>query len=142
MRPVVSAIITTCGRPHLLKRAIHSVLSQTLRDLEVIIVVDGPDTATLEALATIRDDRLRVHVQETRGGQSAAINKGVTLVRSPWIALLDDDDEWMPEKLATQLACANANDAELVVGMPFRCPIRKGGYALAASDSQNQRARR
>ncbi|HTG74377.1 MAG TPA: glycosyltransferase [Terriglobia bacterium] len=126
MRPVVSAIITTCGRPHLLKRAIHSVLSQTLRDLEVIIVVDGPDTATMDALATIRDDRLRVHVQETRGGQSAAINKGVTLVSSPWIALLDDDDEWMPEKLATQLACANASNAELVVGCRFVARSEKG----------------
>lgn len=119
MRPVVSAIITTCGRPHLLTRAIQSVLSQTLHELEVIIVVDGPDTATLDTIAAIHDDRLRVHVQETRGGQSVAINTGVTLVRSPWIALLDDDDEWMPEKLATQLASANANGVESVVGCRF-----------------------
>jgi glycosyltransferase involved in cell wall biosynthesis len=119
MRPVVSAIITTCGRPHLLTRAIQSVLSQTLQELEVIIVVDGPDAATLDTIAAIHDDRLRVHVQETRGGQSVAINTGVTLVRSPWIALLDDDDEWMPEKLATQLASANASGVESVVGCRF-----------------------
>jgi glycosyltransferase involved in cell wall biosynthesis len=107
-------------------RAVRSVLCQTLKDLEVIVVLDGADPATLEALAKIDDDRLRPQVRAIPGGQPAAVNSGIALVRAPWTAILDDDDEWMPEKLETQLACARGCKQEPVVGCRFVARSEKG----------------
>jgi glycosyltransferase involved in cell wall biosynthesis len=111
MNPRVSAIVTTCNRPHLVVQAIRSVLAQTLPDLEVVVVVDGPEAATERTLAAIEDPRVRVHVRPTRGGQGAAVNSGIALARGEWTAILDDDDEWLPEKLEQQLRTAEACDA-------------------------------
>jgi glycosyltransferase involved in cell wall biosynthesis len=105
----VSVIITTCRRPRLVVRAVESVLRQTWSDLEVIVVIDGPDEATTEALASVYDERIRVCVRPERGGQAAAINCGVGLARGEWTALLDDDDHWFPEKLERQLCVAEAS---------------------------------
>ena len=107
--PLVSVVIPTYRRPELLmQRALPSALTQTLRDLEVIVVVDGPDPATEAALAQVTDSRLRVLVLPQPSGGSVARNAGVEAARAPWIALLDDDDEWMPFKLEGQLALAGA----------------------------------
>jgi glycosyltransferase involved in cell wall biosynthesis len=119
MTPVVSVIVTTYRRPLLMTRAVRSVLAQTLQDLEVVVVLDGPDDTSLAALSSIEDRRVRIHVRPEQGGQPAAINTGVTLARASWIALLDDDDEWMPEKLAVQLTCAQPHLRETVVGCRF-----------------------
>ncbi|WP_422772849.1 glycosyltransferase family 2 protein [Plantactinospora sp. WMMC1484] len=100
--PDVSVVIPTRGRPDLVTRAVRSVLAQTATDLEVIVVVDGPDEQTGEALAAIGDDRLRVVELPESGGAPNARNVGVQAARAPWTALLDDDDEWLPEKLAVQ----------------------------------------
>jgi len=118
--PRVSAIITTRARPHLVRRAVLSALAQSLQEIEVIVVLDGPDPATLASLQSIEDERLRIHVREARGGQAAAINSGVQLAQGAWIALLDDDDEWLPEKLAIQLGIAESSACTRpVVGCHF-----------------------
>jgi glycosyltransferase involved in cell wall biosynthesis len=118
--PRVSTIVTTRARPELVTRAVASALAQSLRDIEVIVVVDGPDPDTVAALQSVADERLRIHVREMQGGQPAAINDGVRLARSPWTALLDDDDEWMPEKLERQLRSAEASaSSSPIVGCRF-----------------------
>ncbi|GIG90958.1 glycosyltransferase family 2 protein [Plantactinospora endophytica] len=104
--PHVSVVIPTRNRPDLVTRAVRSVLAQTVTDLEVIVVVDGPDDATREVLAAIGDDRLRVLPLPESGGAPNARNLGVREARAPWTALLDDDDEWLPTKLAVQLDLA------------------------------------
>src|SRR5437867_1918848 len=104
--PDVSVVIPTLGRPHLVTRGVRSALAQTHGDIEVVVVVDGPDEETCAALAEIGDPRLRVVRHPTRGGAPNARNVGVREARAPWTALLDDDDEWHPDKLATQLAAA------------------------------------
>jgi glycosyltransferase involved in cell wall biosynthesis len=104
--PLVSVIVPTVKRPHLVPRAVRSALDQTLGDIEVVVVVDGPDEATHEALARFDDPRLRVVGLATNVGLGGAINEGVRASRSPWIALLDDDDEWLPRKLEAQLPVA------------------------------------
>ena len=120
MSPRVSAIITTCARPHLVGRAVRSALGQTLGGIEVVVVVDGPDAATQRALTNIDDPRLRVCVRPERGGQGAAINTGVAVALGEWAALLDDDDEWLPEKLERQLSAAESSTARNpVVGCRF-----------------------
>jgi glycosyltransferase involved in cell wall biosynthesis len=85
---------------------VHSVLAQTLRELELIVVVDGADPEALEALGSIADSRLRVQPLPERIGSAAARNAGVGEAQSRWIAFLDDDDEWFPRKLELQLETA------------------------------------
>ena len=107
--PRVSAIVTTYNRPGQVGRAVASALAQSVRDIEVIVVLDGPDRATLAALEPMSDPRLRIHTRPSRGGQPAAINSGVRLASGVWTALLDDDDEWLPEKLEMQLRVAESS---------------------------------
>ena len=109
--PEVSVVIPTYARPDLVTRAVRSVLAQTITDIEVIVVVDGPDDETCDALAAIGDGRVRVVVLAEKGGAPNARNTGARLARAPWTALLDDDDEWLPHKLAVQLAVARTASA-------------------------------
>jgi len=111
LKPEVSVVIPTFGRPDLVVRAVRSVLTQTVSALEVVVVVDGPDAATAQALSALADARLRVIELPQKGGAQNARNTGVREARAPWTAMLDDDDEWLPEKLAKQLAAAEAAGA-------------------------------
>jgi glycosyltransferase involved in cell wall biosynthesis len=113
--PEVSVVIPTRQRPALVPRAVRSALVQTLPEIEVIVVVDGPDDSTADALAGIDDPRLRILQLPAPGGAPAARNAGAREARGRWIALLDDDDEWLPDKLATQL--------ELAKNSPHPSPI-------------------
>jgi hypothetical protein len=108
--PLVSVIIPTRHRPHLVQRAVKSALAQTLSAIEVVVIIDGPDPDTVSTLAAITDPRLRVLPQPQSLGGGAARNAGVAAARGEWSAFLDDDDEWHPEKLARQLALAQASD--------------------------------
>lgn len=101
--PLVSVILTTCQRPTLVGAAIKSVLSQSWGTLELLVIVDGLDSATEAVLEKIDDPRLRIHVQPRRAGQAAACNRGVLLATGDWCAFLDDDDIWLPHKLAVQM---------------------------------------
>lgn len=102
--PMVSVVVPTYNRADLLERCLGSVLRQTWTDLELILVDDAStdDTATLAA--GITDPRLvyRRH-GENRGG-GAARNTGLAMARGGYVAFLDSDDEWRPEKLERQLA--------------------------------------
>jgi glycosyltransferase involved in cell wall biosynthesis len=107
--PAVSVVVPSYHRPDLVLRAVRSALGQTLTDLEVIVIVDGRDDSTCRALSAIRDPRLLVHVPPRHLGNADARNEGVALARARWVAFLDDDDDWMPEKLAAQIAVAEAS---------------------------------
>jgi glycosyltransferase involved in cell wall biosynthesis len=108
---LVSAVIPTRGRPQLLASAVRSVLRQTWRHIEVIVVFDGPDPESEALLATITDRRLRSIVMPETCGGSMARNAGVRAARGEWIAFLDDDDEWLPEKIARQMAAVEDTSA-------------------------------
>ena len=99
---MVSVIIPTFNRRSFLQTAVSSVLSQTFRDFELLIVDDGSSDGTREALSRWRDGRIRYLFQE-RGGVSAARNRGIREARFDWISFLDSDDAWQPTKLARQL---------------------------------------
>jgi glycosyltransferase involved in cell wall biosynthesis len=87
---------------------VSTALAQTHRDLEVIVVVDGRDEATVRVLGALDDPRLRVVVPDRHLGNAAARNLGVARARGRWIGFLDDDDEWMPGKLEAQLAAGES----------------------------------
>jgi len=104
--PLVSVVIPTINRPQLVLRAVRSALAQTVQPVEVIVVIDGPDEKTTETLAALHESRLLVKPLSRSEGAAVARNAGVETARSPWIAFLDDDDEWLPLKLDIQLRAA------------------------------------
>jgi len=110
-KPVVSVVIPTFERPALVLQAVNSALRQTVSDLEIIVVIDGGDSATLTALESLSLPQLRLLPLEKQVGGSRARNEGVSIARGEWIAFLDDDDLWLPQKLQKQLAMARASNS-------------------------------
>jgi glycosyltransferase involved in cell wall biosynthesis len=110
----VSAIIPTRHRPELLERAIRSVLAQTFEDFEVIVVIDGPDGETRPDMLRAMSRRIQVVSLAKNVGLAEARNEGIRRARGRWVALLDDDDEWLPEKLELQVAAAEKMKGEYI----------------------------
>jgi glycosyltransferase involved in cell wall biosynthesis len=106
LEPLVSVVIPTYRRPELVKRAVLSVLAQTLQEIEAIVVIDGPEPNTRALLAEIDDSRLKVMELSVNQGCCKARNAGICEASAQWIAFLDDDDEWLPRKLELQLEMA------------------------------------
>jgi len=98
---MISVVIPTYNRAGLLKKAVDSVLGQTFRDFELIVVDDGSDDGKGDLLAAY-GGRLCALRQENRG-HSAARNRGIAAARGEWIAFLDSDDWWDARKLTIQL---------------------------------------
>jgi glycosyltransferase involved in cell wall biosynthesis len=111
---LVSVVIPTLNRPVMLKRALDSVFRQTWQNLEIIVVVDGPDAETITMLKTIENSRLTVIINPKSLTAAGARNAGLDRARGEWIAFLDDDDEWRPDKLAKQLHHAADCGAALI----------------------------
>ena len=101
--PKVSVVIPTHNRADLLGRAVRSALAQTHGDLEVLITDDASSDGTGEMVARIGDARVKYFRHDTARGVSAARNTAMTNATGEFIAFLDDDDEWLPEKLRIQL---------------------------------------
>lgn len=102
--PTVSVVIPTYNRSDVLPRAVDSVLDQTYEDFEVLVVDDGSDDGTLSLLDSYDDPRLRVVTHGTNRGANVARNTGTEHVNGEFVAFLDSDDEWHPQKLNRQLA--------------------------------------
>ena len=98
MKPAVSVIIQTYNRSEMLTEALESVFSQTFKDFEVFVIDDGSTDNTFKVVNKIRDVRL-FYIFIKNSGVSAARNVGIKLTRGQYIALLDSDDIWLPEKL-------------------------------------------
>jgi len=109
MTAVVSVIIPSYNRWPLICRAIDSVLAQTVKPAEIIVVDDGSSDSTTANLHSKYGDQIGVLEQENRG-VSAARNLGLAHSSGNWIALLDSDDEWLPEKLEQQLSAIALNN--------------------------------
>ena len=103
--PRISAIIPTFNRAHLLPRAVDSILSQTLPPHSVILVDDGSTDGT-EKLIKKNYPEIK-YLKQDNLGVSAARNAGITATSCEWLAFLDSDDEWLPEKLARQMEVLN-----------------------------------
>ena len=97
----IACIIPTYNRKHLLQRAIDSVYNQTYPCNEIIVVDDGSTDGTAEWVQKTYP-KISFLFQENRGVSSAR-NAGIKATNSKWIALLDSDDEWLPNKLEKQI---------------------------------------
>jgi glycosyltransferase involved in cell wall biosynthesis len=102
--PEITVVIPTLRRPALVERGIRSVLNQSYRNFEILVIVDGPDPDTDARLLEAMDSRVRVIELSENVGLAEARNVGIREARGRWVALLDDDDEWLPEKLEAQLS--------------------------------------
>ena len=110
-QPLVSIIIPTYNRGHLLERAIRSVRAQTYTNWELIIVDDGSTDNTRELLAGAGD--IRYHYQKNQG-QGAARNTGLRHSQGEYIASLDSDDEWYPNFLSESIAMLQKHQLDFV----------------------------
>lgn len=104
----VSVIIPLYNKANYIKTTIESVLAQTYKDLEVIVVDDGSTDSSTEIVENIADDRIRL-IRQSNAGVSAARNAGLKEAEGEWIAFLDADDEWLPAKLADQTQAIKAH---------------------------------
>jgi glycosyltransferase involved in cell wall biosynthesis len=105
--PAVSVIIPTFNRWPLVREAVASVLAQSYRNFEVIVVDDGSSDGTVEKLSA-RRDHLKI-IRQPRTGVSAARNAGARAACGHYLAFLDSDDLWLPDKLAIQIAFMRAH---------------------------------
>jgi glycosyltransferase involved in cell wall biosynthesis len=105
----VSVVIPTRNRRALLERTLDSVLAQNGVDVAAIVVDEASTDGTAEALASIRDSRVCVVHHPVPLGVAAARNAGLGRVETDWVAFVDDDDVWAPDKLAAQLDALAAN---------------------------------
>lgn len=96
---VFSVVIPTYDRPHLLRRALESVLGQTYQNFEVVVSDDCSPQPALDVVAPFGDERIRVVRSETNRGNAGARNAGVQAALGEWVAFLDDDDEMLPHHL-------------------------------------------
>jgi glycosyltransferase involved in cell wall biosynthesis len=85
---------------------LRSVLSQTVADFEVLVIDDGSTTNPLPVLDAFADGRIRYFRHHSRRGEAAARNIGIRSARGVYLAFLDEDDEWLPEKLRCSLNCS------------------------------------
>jgi len=109
MKPYVSIIIPTYNRAILLHEALHSVRMQTESNWEAIVINNYSEDNTIDIVAAFSDPRIKLLNFKNNGNIGAARNHGVSMARSDWIAFLDSDDTYHPEKIARCRAVANKN---------------------------------
>ncbi len=119
MTPKVSVIIPTYNRADLLPRAIESVLNQTFKDFELIIVDDGSTDNTKEIVEQYqkKDERIKYLWEENFGGPAKPYNLALKQCQGEYIAFLDHDDMWLPEKLEKQLAIFKKYEGKVNLGL-------------------------
>lgn len=112
--PAVSVIIPTRNRGAYLTEALQSVCEQTFGDFEVIVVDDGSEPPVDAVGVAHADPRIRV-IRQTHAGRSAARNRGLAQATGRYLAFLDDDDTYLPNKLAGQVSFLETHPGESVV---------------------------
>lgn len=138
-RPVVSVVLPTHNRASVLGRAMRSVLAQTLRDIELIVVDDGSRDNTSDVVASFDDDRVVFIRREHCAGAAAARNIGINAARAEWIAFQDSDDEWLLDKLSQQLrAVTSAPDNTALVCCGYVVMGRTGKVIYVGADRRKQ----
>jgi glycosyltransferase involved in cell wall biosynthesis len=126
---MVSVIIPCYNSEKFVARAVDSVLKQTYRNYEIILVDNGSTDHTLRILESYQSkypDLVKVF-QESKKGAPAARNKGLHAAKGEWIQFLDSDNELLPEKLEKQVEVAGSSGADLIIGDYFECYVNSKG---------------
>ena len=136
MTPLVSVLIGAYNNATTLDRAIDSILEQTVRDLELLLIDDGSRDATpaVIAAAATRDERVHTLTMERNVGISRSLNEGLRTARAPVVAVQDADDYSAPERIERQLEVLTARPEVAVVGTRMH-EVDPAGRPLAARTS-------
>ena len=111
---MISVVIPTYNRGHVIRKSIESVLNQSFDDIEVIVVDDGSTDDTKLVVHNINDDRVR-YIYQHNAGACAARNTGIDCAGGDYIAFQDSDDIWHSEKLERQYQKIISVDADVVL---------------------------
>ncbi len=116
IRPQVTVIVPAYNAAATLELAVRSVMRQTMPDLEIIVVDDASSDATCDVAQRLQllDDRIRIERLACNGGKSFVMNHATGLARGKWIALLDADDWYAPDRLERLIDAAEAAGADMV----------------------------
>ena len=113
---MISVVMPVYNAAKFLDEAIHSILSQTYSNFELIIINDGSTDDSLDIIKSFKDNRIRLVENEVNLGLIKTLNKGIALAKGNYIARIDSDDVCKPERFELQLECFNENDDIGVVG--------------------------
>ncbi len=127
-RVLATIVIPTHDRPALANRAIRSALSQTVSNIEVVVVDDG---STPPFVPESDDGRVRVVRRDKAGGVSAARNRGIAVARGSWITFLDDDDELLPDMIERSVDAAKTSTLPSPVAVWSRMEMRADDGSIA-----------
>src|SRR3712207_6134618 len=111
--PAVSVILPVYNRASTLAQCVTTVQAQTFSDWELVAVDDASQDESCAVIERFNDSRIRLVRHERNQGPSAARNTGIKAARGKYIALLDSDDEWLPGKLAAQVALLESGACDL-----------------------------
>jgi glycosyltransferase involved in cell wall biosynthesis len=138
-QPLVSVIVPLYnGEAHIVD-ALHSIACQTYSNLEIIVVDDGSQDRGAAAVRGVRDQRLR-YLHQPNAGTASARNAGVRASSGRYLAFLDQDDLWLPDKLATQMAALLSDDApDLLLGHVWQGAVAAGSSAAEALQKDGRR---
>jgi succinoglycan biosynthesis protein ExoO len=114
--PIVSVVVPVYNSSSTLDRAVKSVIDQTLRDIEILIIDDGSTDDSLSVATSLKneDDRIRVIKLEKNGGKARAMNIALTQALGRWIALIDADDRYAPTRLQKMVEAGESQNVHLV----------------------------
>ncbi len=145
--PKVSVAIASFNHACFVRETLESVLSQGIKDLEVVVTDDGSHDGTPEVVASVSDPRIRLNAFPENRGASVAINDAISRCQGEYIAILNSDDYFLPGKLATQLRVFDAQPhLSAVFGMPRfidekGSPLGRGGHGFAGCFSHENHSR-
>jgi len=111
--PAISIIIPTYNREKLIIKALNSIFAQTFTDFEILIIDDASTDNTKEVIESLANPKIKYYKLDKNSGQCVARNYGIKRASGEFIAFLDSDDEWLPEKLESQMECFQKGPSNL-----------------------------
>jgi glycosyltransferase involved in cell wall biosynthesis len=129
---LVTVVVPVFNRVSELRRALRSVLQQSYQDFEIIVVDDASTENIGAAIADFTDSRIRLITKPVNEGAAAARNTGIAEARGRWVAFLDSDDEWLPNKLEVQI--------RQLASQPNGARISCSGYVILHLQERRARA--
>jgi glycosyltransferase involved in cell wall biosynthesis len=134
--PLISVVIPTYNRESTIEKALLSVLNQTYKNIEVIIIDDASQDKTHEVIKSYLSDKVLYFKLEKNGGVSDARNYGIKKSHGEYIAFQDSDDEWYSSKLEKQIAVINQDDSVGLVYCRFKKILDKSTYDIYPKHSE------
>jgi len=122
----VSVVIPTYNRAHTIERCLASILGQTAQPAEILVVDDGSLDQTVAMASQVAPDRIRVLRLSAHGGAQQARNRGIEESSQEWIAFLDSDDQWLPDRLSEQWQALQSRGASPTLVAHCDCMIQTG----------------